>query len=445
MMQIDKYYHNYDNISNEELFKEYLNGKKEIEDILVYKNINLVYYAIRISVYAQESSTLYSIDDFESVGLEYLLQAIRTYDLNRGYNFSTYAVTAIKRGLWNYCKKNVNEIKASSLDERITDDSKSAKLMDFMSVDSFEDVCLSNDFVMELLSKLPADLSEIMRLYFIEELEVHEIAKKCNVSTRAVGLMLKKAIITFRNEYEESFLSDDDRMLRRFNGLTNLEKECLILYLELKTYRDVENKLNINRADRVIKKILDVLGCDLDGAKELIEKNNISIDNIEYKDSNTDKLIISRFLLLTDSYKKYLIAYLSNDDEYKKKVMEEYGLNTKNFSSKVNKVKVKMGLELRELKNCFEKYNVVNIVMNMETLDNKSIIDNLSLNNIEVDKTLDENVSSLNQEERDALNLSLRYSRASQLVDIKLLNRVKRKAKKFNCTNEELIFALARK
>ena len=90
-------------LSKEETYKliqEANEGSKEARDKLVTYNIRLVIY----EVIHKFKNVDYDKKDLVSIGNIGLLKAINTYDLSKGFEFSTYAIKCINNEIVTFLK-----------------------------------------------------------------------------------------------------------------------------------------------------------------------------------------------------------------------------------------------------------------------------------------------------------------------------------------------------
>lgn len=104
-------------MTNEELFKLLQNGDESARDELILKNQPLV--MIVIKRYPKYNDPIYGIDDLISVGTIGLIKAVDTFDTEKGYEFSTYAVKCITNQLLQSYRKTQREVKTFSLNTKL--------------------------------------------------------------------------------------------------------------------------------------------------------------------------------------------------------------------------------------------------------------------------------------------------------------------------------------
>ena len=82
------------NLSKEEIIKliiEAQNGSKKAKDKIIIQNIKLVIYEIN----KKFNNVEYDKEDLISIGIIGLIKAINTFNIEKGYKFSTYATKCI--------------------------------------------------------------------------------------------------------------------------------------------------------------------------------------------------------------------------------------------------------------------------------------------------------------------------------------------------------------
>ena len=80
-----------------ELFYKMAQGDKLAREKLAYHNIRLVVYLIRKKFFNAKCDE----EELISLGLEVLVKAIDTYDINRNVDFANYACICIKNRILN--------------------------------------------------------------------------------------------------------------------------------------------------------------------------------------------------------------------------------------------------------------------------------------------------------------------------------------------------------
>lgn len=149
-----------------ELLAEVRNGNAEAREKAIVHNMCLVVYR----VYLRFSNTNYDIDDLISVGNLGLLNAVDTYDIEKGIEFTTYAVRCIDNIILNFLQVNKKYQEVRSTDEVLCYDTKGIqdiRLIDTISDDyDLEDVIMQKE-VYKVIRELINQLSERDRMVII--------------------------------------------------------------------------------------------------------------------------------------------------------------------------------------------------------------------------------------------------------------------------------------
>lgn len=114
---------------------------KTIEEIIERGNIPL---AIKNSIYFHKTHPLEERDTLDSEAIIYLFNAIRGFDITRGLRFSTYATSAIKKGLKNFIdKKNSRPMLQLEAEGNLEKPSKNSIIQTIESqLDSIQQICI---------------------------------------------------------------------------------------------------------------------------------------------------------------------------------------------------------------------------------------------------------------------------------------------------------------
>lgn len=126
-----------------ELLAEVRNGNAEAREKAIVHNMRLVVYR----VYLRFSNTNYDIDDLISVGNLGLLNAVDTYDIEKGIEFTTYAVRCIDNIILNFLQANKKYQEVRSTDEVLCYDTKG--MQDIRFIDMISDDYDLEDVIMQ--------------------------------------------------------------------------------------------------------------------------------------------------------------------------------------------------------------------------------------------------------------------------------------------------------
>lgn len=192
--------------------KEYLtrlrNGDKEAEEILIRKNMRLVAHMVK-----KYASSDIETEDMISIGSIGLIKAIKSYNLEKGSRFATYAAKCIDNELLMTLRSNRKRKCEVSLNEPIGTDKEGNEisLMDFIESperDIHEIVELKSEIVW-LQGAINKELNERERqiiglrygLFGGRERTQLEIAQMLGISRSYVSRIEKKALNKLKASY----------------------------------------------------------------------------------------------------------------------------------------------------------------------------------------------------------------------------------------------------
>lgn len=164
---------------------------------LVLKNENLIYYVIKgMGLYKH-------LDDFYDIGMIGLCKAARSFDVESGIKFSTYAITCIKYEIHRYGRKKENRKwnNISSLDIIIDDNKTTA--VELIA----DDVNIEEDIIRKELYK---DLyKNINKLSTVEQLVInysYGLNGYTKMSQHNILILLKRNY-KMKYNYSQSYIS----------------------------------------------------------------------------------------------------------------------------------------------------------------------------------------------------------------------------------------------
>lgn len=205
------------------LFKEMKNGSIEAKEKLIMHNSRLIISEI----FKKFMNTSYDKQDLFSVGKIGLIKAVSSYDINKGYKFSSYATKCIDNEILEYIRKENKQINHDTLDRNINFEieRRDIKLIDVIS----NDVNIEKDYekkekyeiIRQVIEKLSDKEREVIKLYFgfYNNLTYtqQEIALKLNVTQGAISRILKGTISLLK----EKLKNLDDMELKCYNSKKN--------------------------------------------------------------------------------------------------------------------------------------------------------------------------------------------------------------------------------
>lgn len=214
-----------------EYFERYQNGDKQAREDLIIHNIKLVIYRIK----SKFSKFPFDAEEMFSAGVVGLINSIDTFDIEKGYEFSSYAIRCIDNAILMFAKKESKHLAVDSLDRPIaTDpDGKDLKIEDTILDDTVD---LVNDYEkndqIRILKTLMGDLSEeevtLLNLYFKDRLTQEKIANQYQISRSYVSEKIKKVIKKLSegfNEYNEAEYQNVTNKKNITSEMTKCNKE----------------------------------------------------------------------------------------------------------------------------------------------------------------------------------------------------------------------------
>ncbi len=199
-------------LSQEELlsyFKAFHDGDLQARSVIIEHNLRLVCGR----VYGRFSSVPCDEQEIMSYGVSGLINAVDSYDLSKGIQFSTYASTCIDNEIFVYLRKLRRVLPTDSLEREIgKENQESLRLEDTV----FDPTChFVADYVEKemlltirgLVADLPLADREIIVKYFglygNESITQREIALSMNMSRSNVAMRLARILKTLRKRYNE--------------------------------------------------------------------------------------------------------------------------------------------------------------------------------------------------------------------------------------------------
>lgn len=193
---------------NDYLLK-YKNGDDEAYKILIEHNLRLVAHIVKKYNGADEA------DDLISVGSLGLIKAIKTYQLNHGTQFSTYAAKCIENEILMLLRVNKKHKNTISIEDALGTDSEDNELalIDIMFESDDVEEKVNNSVISEKLNtKLKQCLTK--REYTIiclryglngcPALTQREVAAKLKISRSYISRLEKKALETMKDSISKS-------------------------------------------------------------------------------------------------------------------------------------------------------------------------------------------------------------------------------------------------
>jgi RNA polymerase sigma factor (sigma-70 family) len=152
----------------------------------------------------------YEREDLESFGLVGLVQAARTFDPNRGVQFSTYAYRCIENAISGALERaNTRQVDCVSLSILIGEDSdtpledqiaEDGRLFGVAALDAEETAIIraQADELKDAIRLLPTQHAEIIWDVYFHQMPLNEVARKMKLSPQRVQAVHAKALKMLR-------------------------------------------------------------------------------------------------------------------------------------------------------------------------------------------------------------------------------------------------------
>lgn len=188
-----------------ECFKNYQEGDLSARETIIKCNIRLV----MSEVIRKFSQTGYEKEDLLSIGLIGLIKSVDTFDINRNYEFATYATRCIDNEILMFLRRGKKSFNDISLEDDVkVDDSGHALKIEDLICDINSDIELNHEnketyeIIRQILTTLPPREKEIIMLHFgfiDDKLYTQgEIALKLNLSQAHISRIIKKTLNNIR-------------------------------------------------------------------------------------------------------------------------------------------------------------------------------------------------------------------------------------------------------
>lgn len=174
---------------NYKLFKQYqVTRSVDLRNEIALKNKNLIYKGIR-GLY----SPIYNdIEELEQEAFICLLKAVETFDVDKGFKFSTYAMSCIRA----ITMKRADYKKDVSLDEPLSNlDNENVSLVDTVEDEriDIEKECFNKEIRRNIKILLTDEEYKIITLFYIKRTTIKEIAKELQTTTKEIQRIRKTA------------------------------------------------------------------------------------------------------------------------------------------------------------------------------------------------------------------------------------------------------------
>lgn len=232
-------------LSKEEMrvcFEKYKEGDMVARNTIIVHNIRLVMHEA-----GKFQNTSYELEEIVSIGIIGLIKSIDKFDIEKNFEFATYAARCIDNEILMFMRKNKKHFNCESIymtlgetldvkERRLIDtleDFKSNFGLDYEIKDTYREV-------RKIVEKLPDNDRKIIMLYFgfidNRPYTQNEIAKKLNISQSYISKLIVRTLKKIKDEIEKNKLVE---MSSSYNENTNNKKKDL---KKLKSIYEVLNK-----------------------------------------------------------------------------------------------------------------------------------------------------------------------------------------------------------
>lgn len=221
-----------------EYFQKYKSGDMKARDIIIMRNIKLVFNEIY-----RKFSTIPDKQELVSIGLIGLIKSVDTFDISKGYQFSGYAIKCIDNEILMSIRKESKNKNNDSLDKIISSkDDMEVKLEDVL-VDENSNITFDyeeKEMILTILKTID-DLNErnkkIVILYYgLYENERHtqeELSKIYGISRSGISKVISTS------------LKKIEKVLTNKGYLVNISNPTVIKELIIKASSDEKNVKNV--------------------------------------------------------------------------------------------------------------------------------------------------------------------------------------------------------
>lgn len=157
------------------------------------EQIILSNYSIVFSV-MQKLSIPASDEDMFQTGIIGLLKAINTFDVSKGYQFSTYAFPIVRNEILLSFRKNKKSVKAAfSLDDNVDIGNGESVSYAEMIADrkDYEENTVNSMLAQQIFEKLSPREQRIFIMFFVEGKTQHEISEALGISQSYISRIIK--------------------------------------------------------------------------------------------------------------------------------------------------------------------------------------------------------------------------------------------------------------
>lgn len=152
---------------NRELFRKFKNGDLSARDEIITGNINIIYYTLFKFFKNLEP------DDYFDIGAIGLTKAVDSYDVDKDYEFLTFAVRCVKNEILMELRKTKKDSECLNLNDVIStsDEGDSLLLDDILQdpddlIDALVEKISYNTIINKIFAMLNDEEKELLKLYF---------------------------------------------------------------------------------------------------------------------------------------------------------------------------------------------------------------------------------------------------------------------------------------
>lgn len=195
-------------LSDEELnnyLRQYKNGNKDARKKIIEHHIGFTLYIV--THYFQNQP--YDLKDLVSIGLLGLIKAVDSFDLDKGYKFTTYSSRCIKNEVLMYIRKNIKTPKNVSYDNNLANESNDKNT--FLDLLPDKTINIEEDYaekeekeeIARVINSLKPDEQKLIKLYFgfgCKQLNQYELSQVFNVSQSYLSRKIRKVLAKIKIE-----------------------------------------------------------------------------------------------------------------------------------------------------------------------------------------------------------------------------------------------------
>lgn len=181
-------------------------GDKKARDELLIHNIKLVLHQIK----KHFQNIDYYKEDLVSIGNIGLIKAIETFDLSKGFEFTTYAAKCINNEILMFLRKMKKDYSMESLEKTISGDNEGNELKLKDTIEDKSDIVdkyTENELyraIDEIVNDLPEQKREIIKLYFgfynDTPYEQEKIASMFSITQSGVSKTISRTITLLKEK-----------------------------------------------------------------------------------------------------------------------------------------------------------------------------------------------------------------------------------------------------